>query len=241
MDILERLIKETQEREVVSAHVGYFTTAVVSRGADGERCGLATTLRGGACAGPVAGAGNLSGRPVRELARLALSRVGAETSLGMAAINSALPPAECETLNAEELITERGRGKNIAVIGHFPFTDRLRTQAKELWVFELAPKDERDLPPERMAELLPRADVLALTALTLLNGTFKNIISLCRPGAFKVLLGPSAPLSPAMFDYGIDAVGGTEVRDIPALTRCLSQGASFRGLEGKKAVILRKK
>lgn len=240
-EILGEIIDGLEEREIVSAHIGYFSSAVVSDGPGGRRCGLATTLRAGPCAGPVGGAGSLAGRPVKELARLALEGGGPGTSLGMAAINSALTPGDCEEVNAEVLLAEKGRGGNVAVIGHFPFTDRLRALAKELWVFELEPKDHRDLPPERMAEFLPRADALALTALTLLNGTFGEIMRLCRPETFKLVLGPSAPLSPALLRRGVDAVGGTRVDDIPALLRALGEGANFRGLPGKKMVVLRKK
>jgi tRNA (Thr-GGU) A37 N-methylase len=39
--ILERLLYGTQERRVSSAHIGFFTTAVVSSGAGQERCGPA--------------------------------------------------------------------------------------------------------------------------------------------------------------------------------------------------------
>ncbi len=240
MEILEQLICELEDREISAAHIGFFTAAVVSSGAGGERCGLASTLRGGACSGPVNKAGDLAGRPVKELARRALCCSGVEASLGMAAINSALPPLEYETINAEELITERAKGKNVAVIGHFPFTDRLRALAENLWVFELELKDARDLPPERMVELLPRADAVAITALTLLNGTFGGVLSHCRRDAFKMLLGPSAPLSHVLFGHGIDAVGGTKVEDIPALTRALGEGANFRGLPGKRMVVIRK-
>ncbi|OGR49123.1 MAG: hypothetical protein A2X34_07410 [Elusimicrobia bacterium GWC2_51_8] len=241
MNIIERLISETQDRKIISAHIGFFTTAVVSSDGNGTaRCGLATTVKDGICGGPVQRAGSLSGTPVRELAALALSGKGPEVSLGMAAINSALPTLKYEMINAEELIAEHGRGKNIAVIGHFPFTDRLKTLAKELWVFELAPKDKDDLPPERMAKLLPRADAVAITALTLLNLTFEPILELCNKNAFKILLGPSAPLSAVLFDCGIDAVGGTVVDNIPLLLRHLGEGANFRGLTGKKMVVIRK-
>lgn len=239
--ILAEIIDTLEEREIVAAHLGYFSAAVVTDGPGGRRCGLATTLRGGPCAGPVPAAGSLAGKPAREIARLALNGGGPGASLGMAAINSALPPADCEEINAETLLTEQAAGKRVAVIGHFPFTDRLRAAAREAWVFELEPKDSRDLPPERMAELLPRADAVALTALTLLNGTFGEIMKLCRPGAFKLVLGPSAPLSAVLFRYGVDAVGGTRVADIPALLKALGEGANFRGLPGKKMIVLRKK
>ncbi len=241
MRILEKIIAEVEDREVLSAHIGFFTTAVVSSLAGGAaRCGLATTVKDGACGGPVKSSGLLAGMRVQELADLAISGSGPETSLGMAAINSALPRLDYEIINAEKLIAEHGRCGNIAVIGHFPFTDRLRALAKELWVFELNPKDDRDLPPERMAELLPRADAVAITALTLLNRTFEPILEQCSKKAFKMLLGPSAPMSAVLFDHGIDAVGGTVVDDIPLLIRHLGEGADFRGLPGKKMVVISK-
>jgi uncharacterized protein (DUF4213/DUF364 family) len=42
-----------------------------------------------------------------------------------------------------------------------------------------------------------------------------------------LLLGPSAPLRPVMFDYGLDAVGGTVMKDIPALVRVFRKAPFF--------------
>lgn len=239
MELIERLIERTEERTVVSAHLGDFTTAVVSSGEDGWRCGLASSLEGIGCEAELKG-GCVTGMRTRDLACLAAGS-GPETSLGMAAINSSLPRTGLEELNAAELIEEKGRNARVAVIGHFHFTERLRAAVKDLMVFELRPRDALDLPAERMAELLPSADVVALTGLTLLNGTFLDVLSHCRPDAFKVLLGPSVPLSPVLFDYGIDAAGGVVVSDIPALVHALTSGVHFRGLPGRRTVLLRKR
>ena len=237
--LVERLMERTEDRTVVSAHLGEFTTAVVSSGADGWRCGLASRLEGIGCEAELKG-GCATGMRTRDLACLAAGS-GPETSLGMAAINSSLPRPDLEELNAADLIEEKGRDARVAVIGHFHFTERLRALARETMVFELKPKDERDLPAERMAELLPSADVVAVTGLTLLNGTFLDVLSYCRPGAFKVLLGPSVPLSPVLFDYGMNAVGGAVVSDIPALVHALTSGVHFRALPGRRTVLLRKR
>ncbi|HOX22195.1 MAG TPA: DUF364 domain-containing protein [Elusimicrobiales bacterium] len=241
MPLLEKLIAALPEGKVREARVGYFTTAVVSELSGGAiSCGLASTIRSGSCSGPARFSGRLKGMNVKELAQLAVSGGGVEASLGMAAINSALPENTYEEINAEELITERAVGKTAAIIGHFPFTQRVRQKAGKLWVFELNPKDATDIPADKMPELLPQADVVAISALTLVNRTFDGIIANCKKDAFKILLGPSAPLSEIVFEYGIDVVSGSKVADIPALLEHLSEGVNFKSLPGKRLVTMRK-
>lgn len=55
---------------------------------------------------------------------------------------------------------------------------------------------------------------------------------MCRPGAFVVILGDSAPLSPLLFDYGIDAVSETKVIDPDLALRCVSGGADYLQIKG---------
>ena len=63
-----------------------------------------------------------------ELARMAYSESLLEAAIGMATINSLLDIEEerCFDLNARELIAEKGEGKRVAIIGHFPFVPQLR-------------------------------------------------------------------------------------------------------------------
>lgn len=240
MSLLEQLVSSLPEAVVLDAHTGVFTTAVVAGLEDGAlNCGLASTVRAARCSGPVSRAGELRGAPVKEVARFVFSGNGLEASLGMAAINSALPQTRCEEINAEQILAGKAAGKTTAVIGHFPFTERLRGIAGKLLVFELNPRDGLDLPSEKIPELLPEADAVAISAMTLINGTFEGIIKHCRPDAFKLLLGPSAPLSPLVFKHGIDVVSGTRVRDIPLLITHLTQGANFKSLPGKTLVTMK--
>jgi len=88
-----------------------------------------------------------------------------------------------------------------------------------------------DLPAEQAAKVLPEADVVALTGTSLMNRTFDDLIRLCRPDAFVVLLGPSAPLASVMFDLGVDAVSGTLVIDADRVVRSVAQGATFRQIK----------
>jgi len=104
-------------------------------------------------------------KSARELGELALSRELLEASIGLAAINSLVDMDESTSreLNASEVLASRGRGKNVALVGHFPFIEQLRSVARQLWVLEQLPI-EGEYPPEAAADLIPRADVVASQA-----------------------------------------------------------------------------
>ena len=213
--------------------VGAFWTAVVLD-TEPVACGLASTLRaeGGGPWPPVTEPGRLQQRSGRQLAELLRSGRILEASIGMAAFNALLEIDESALteLNADEIILERGTGRRVAIVGHFPFIDRVRAAAAECWVLERHPGDG-DLPAEQAAEVLPQADVVALTGTSLINHTFEELIALCRPDAFVLLLGPSAPLTARLFDLGVNAISGTRVHDPELVLRSLSQGATFRQIK----------
>jgi uncharacterized protein len=162
-----------------------------------------------------------------------------EVAIGLATVNALLPqtPNQWADIHAEEYLFEHGANKNIVVVGHFPFIDRLRPVAKNLWVLELNPK-EGDLPAEAAPEVVPQADVVAITATTLINKTFQGLIELCQPQARVVLVGPSTPLSPIMYEYGIDVLSGTIVTNPQEVLTGIGQGISFHQLRQKKVVRL---
>jgi uncharacterized protein (DUF4213/DUF364 family) len=227
-DLIGSLEGDALTREV---RVGPFWTAVWSRG-----CGLASTT------GPrdhehgaifVHDAGGLAGRSARELARLAYSDSPLEAGIGLAAINSllAVDEARCLELNAGDLLIERGRGKKVALVGHFPFVPALREAAARLWVLELRPRPG-DAGADEAEIIVPQADIVAITGSAFINHTIEGLLSLCWPGTLVVVLGPSTPLSPVLFDYDVDVVSGTRVVDVDVALRCLSEGATFRQIRG---------
>jgi uncharacterized protein (DUF4213/DUF364 family) len=66
------------------------------------------------------------------------------------------------------------------------------------------------------------------------------LLELCNPNAYVVILGGTAPLSPVLFDYGIDATSGTRVIDSETAMRCVSQGATFRQIRGIRLLTMKK-
>ena len=156
-----------------------------------------------------------------------------EASIGVAAINSLLDVDEerCVELNAETWLAQRGQGKRVAVVGSFPFAPRLRGKVGELWVLERHPS-EGELLAEEASEVIPRADVVAITGTALINRTLDALLGMCREDSSVMVLGPSTPLSPVLFDYGVDVVSGTQVVDTDLVLTLISQGATFRQVKG---------
>jgi len=218
---------------------GPFQTVVLTR-----RGGLASTPHEGGPhhdKAPVPAAGELLARDAAALARLALSPRPFEAAIGMAAINSLIEVDEgrCAELNAADLLIERGAGRKVALVGHFPFVPRLRAAAGELWVIEKNPQ-AGDREAGEAAGLIPPADVVGITGTALTNHTIEALLGLCRRDAFVVILGGTAPLSPVLFDYGVSAVAGTLVTDPGAVLRGVSQGATFRQLRGLRLLTMTK-
>jgi uncharacterized protein (DUF4213/DUF364 family) len=251
MPILDTLLDALPaDRAVRAVHVGIHWTAVcLDAGPDGDppRCALASTL--GPVESPghrhehghasVMGAGDLCRHSAHELAARARSHSGPERSIGWAAINALIAPDErlSVELNAREFLLERGAGKCIAMVGHFPFAEALRLTSESFAVLEQRPAPG-DHPASAAPEVLPEADIVAITSLTLINGTFEGLARLWKPDATVMMLGPSTPFSPLLFERGIDVLSGTVVDDPPEAIQMLCQGASFRQMRGVRLLTM---
>jgi len=232
MKILDDLISTlNSEARVRDIRQGLFHTGVLTR-----ECGLAATLPRDALRQEqpsVKEPGSLLGIDALELAQMAYSEGILEAAIGMATINSLLEIDEghCENLNAGDLIAEKGKNKRVAIVGHFPFISKLRKIAKELWVIEKNPQ-EGDFTEAETENFIPQADVVGITGTAFTNHTVEHLLKLCNSKAYVVILGDTAPLSPILFDYGIDAISGTRVIDPELVLRCVSQGATYRQIKG---------
>jgi len=82
--------------------------------------------------------------------------------------------------------------------------------------------------------------VVGITGTAFINHTVDELLKLCHPEAYVVVLGGTAPMSRVLFDYGIDAVCGTKVVDPELALRCVSQGATYRQIEGVRQLIMMK-
>lgn len=234
MDILSSIINNLQDdARVKEVRIGPFWTAVISK-----NCGLASTTLGFqehiASGPPVKEAGSLREKTALELCKYVDSESLLERSVGLAAINSLLTvqPETLREINAAEVLARLGADKNVCVVGHFPFINKLRTQVKQLWVLELRPQPG-DLPAGEAARIIPQADLVAITSTALINGTMNNLLALRREDALTMVLGPTTPITPLWFDYNVDIVSGTLVTDPEIVLRLVSEGVTFRQFRGR--------
>lgn len=238
MEILENIISRINaDAQVKEVRRGIFWTAVVSR-----FCGLSSTMLKDYCTNeeidgstPV----QLTEMSALSLARFALSDDISKASLGLAAINSLteIDESKCVEANAGSLLLQKGAGKNVSVIGHFPFTNDLKKVTRNLWVIE---KRQRpgDYPEDNAGQYLPQSDIVAISSTTLINHTLPELLRLCSEKSVKMLLGPTTPMSTVLFDYGVDIVSGSRVTDDKVALKHISEGANFRQLKRTGAIKL---
>jgi len=239
LKILDDLILSLKGNDVPvrNVHTCVFWTAVISK-----YCGLSSTFRD---EGPshdrgVRDVGNLTRKTALELAEYARSESLLEASIGMATINSLIDidESKCIKKNAFEIILEKGQGKNVAIVGHFPWIPKLKGKTKNLLVLEQRLR-QGDLPAQEAERILPQCDVVGITGTSFINHTLEGLLNLCRE-AFIVLIGPTSPLSPILFDYGINVICGTRVNDAEKVIRSISEGATFREVTGVNLLTLSK-
>lgn len=232
-DLLAGLVHDAPVRHVL---VGTHWVVVCSR-----HCGMASVLRDDRPHGApaVRDAGRLLGKRGRELAAYAHSDSPLEASIGLAAINSLLDVDESSAveINAAAVLARHGQGKNVALVGRFPFVTRLRESVAELWVIEQRPA-AGEFPAAAAGALLAQADVVAITASAIINGSMEGLLQHCRPGVAVMVLGPSTPLSPVLFSYGATLISGTRVIDEAAVLRTVGQGATFQQVEGVRLLTM---
>ena len=240
MKIIDDLLSTlSYEAPVKDIRQGPFQTAVMTR-----YCGLASTPHDPGPhhdKAPVKDAGLLIQKDALSLARMVYSPSPQEAAIGMATVNSLIDIDEqrCTQLNAGDLLMEKGKGKKVAIVGHFPFVTKLREVTKELWVIERQPQPG-DFAENQAEKLIPMAEVVGITGTAFTNHTIMHLLDLCEPHAYVVILGGTVPLLPILFDYGVDAISGTRVVDPEIVLCCVSQGATFRQIRGIRLLTMTK-
>ena len=221
-------------RAIVS---GLHWTAVASR-----YCGLASSLWSESLPEvEIPAARDWLGQSAQDLARLALSNNHLEAAVGMAAINSLMvpnPPGALD-LNAHEWLLANGSGKKIAMVGHFPFAEEIRSIAKTFWVLEKNPRPG-DLPASESRNLIPEADIVAITGSAFVNHSIDEVVGYCRSSSTVLILGPSTPLSHLLFNYGISILSGTYVVNEEMVLKSIQEGATNRNLTGVRRMTITK-
>ncbi|MFH2038838.1 MAG: DUF364 domain-containing protein [Chloroflexota bacterium] len=234
MNLLKEIYSGLPDAKVERVCIGMHWTAVVVELDGVRRCGLGSN--------PVhdfrmndenrAKVIELEKQSARELCQLTSGNKPPFTSVGLAAINALLPyqPERWTERNAGDVIAQMGKGKKVALIGHFPFVPELQQQVGKLDVLELRPKDG-DLDAREAPRIIPNSEVVAITSMAFINGTMDGLLSLCSPDAYVIILGPGTPLSPLLFNHGIDMLCGSIVVRIDPVLDGIISGNGFQKIK----------
>lgn len=221
--IIDKLIEESSvdlgNRKIKDVRIGLGYTAVML---DDGACGLAGTLTDGtnACCTYLQNAGELIGKQALKVAEYATLPSPVAASLGVATLNACLNrtgvpgPDLLEVLPIDQAI--------VGMVGYFePFIHELRKRAKELYIFERRPLAPDVVPDWAAERIIPKCDVVILTAISLINGTLDHLLELSQGEV--ALVGPTTPLSQVFGDYGVNHLFGSLATDPHSVMNIVSQ------------------
>lgn len=146
-----------------------------------------------------------------KVAELIYSDDPLEAAIGTAAINAQLKPKNVKHYNVFEKILEFApKYSRIGIVGKFPIIDQLKEQGCDIYAFE---KKELPgfLPADMTSELLPKCDLSIITGTAFVNKTLEPLLELSN--GYTMVIGPTTPLSTALFDFGVDVLAGIIAKD----------------------------
>ena len=244
-EMYDRLIEAIPEDIVVEDYcVGCAWTIVKAGGYNGVA--LTVRQRAGSPHNDV----KIIGEPLKKVAELVKSWYFLEASIGLAAINAyynnSKRVGEMSLLeegadgddkgDAFKVFGEAVAGKKVAVIGHFPYIEKRLKPICDLSILERDPQ-RGDCPDSSCEYILPEQDYVFITGMTLTNKTLPRLLELCS-NAKVCVVGPSAPLSKILGDYGVYCVSGFCATDSEVIAESIRRGVKQEIFKGGQMVNL---
>jgi uncharacterized protein len=229
-EIVEHGLNLAQQHVTTDIRIGLGYTAV--RLENGS-CGLAYTLHEkeyeSCCVIP--DAGKLAGRKASELIPWMQSPDVTACAVGLATLNAILPtPAAAVESDILDLLPV-GPEDTVGMIGYFgPLVEPIKKRARALHIFERKPEPEYGILPESATqELLPKCQVVVMSATTLLNHTIDGLLELSKKAREIAVLGPSTPFISEIFSrHGVTILSGLQVMDPAQVLLIVSEGGGTR-------------
>ncbi len=187
-------------------------------------------------------AGELLNKQITELMDYALDDNVLKAAVGMATINALsdvlLSDNACRYKpsaygNALELVDITGND-TVAMVGAFtPFIKKISEITERLFVIEKNPrvigKDDtfKIESADRLEEIIPQANILIITGVTLINHTLGPILDLAEKANEIVVVGPTASVYPEpLFKRGVTVMGGVRITDATRMVHLIGEAGS---------------
>ncbi|BBO68876.1 hypothetical protein DSCA_28060 [Desulfosarcina alkanivorans] len=216
----------------VTIGLGY--TAVTT--SDGG-IGIAATCvaRDGGCAGQ-RDATDFEGRPAIDLLGQIMEAAPMGRTMALATVNALnhryarkLPEDPGNTLLFDHFNIRSGA--RVAMVGYFPpLVRRLEKQKISLSVVD----DARGMGDKKTfyGQLDGWADVLLITATSIINNSTETVLAHAGPDLKTVLLGPSTPMVPEAYGHlPVHMLAGTDVTDVQGALKIVRHGGGTRALK----------
>ncbi|MDR1044719.1 MAG: DUF364 domain-containing protein [Candidatus Adiutrix sp.] len=204
--------------------------------------------------------GQLSARPVRQYLADLNSPAILKKTLALSVLNAlsaacwqAEPEPGYEIVTGKDAFDEADipeKGLTVVIGALVPMLRRLIRKGADFRVLEQDPSTLKPAempyfrPADQASEVLPQADLLVVTGVTILNDTLPEILKMARPGIEIIVTGPTASMLPdAFFKRGVTVLGGTLVTKPDELLDLLSEAGSGYHFFGRSAerIIIRNK
>ncbi|MBT3877654.1 MAG: DUF364 domain-containing protein [Candidatus Scalindua sp.] len=187
-------------------------------------------------------AGELLNKEITELMDYALDDNALKAAVGMATLNALsavlLADDNCKYKptaygNALELI-DITCNDTVAMVGAFtPFIKKISEITEKLFVIEKNPKvvgkDDtfKIESADRLEEIIPQANILIITGVTLINHTLGPILDLAEKANEIVVVGPTASIYPEpLFKRGVTVMGGVRITDAARMIHLIGEAGS---------------
>jgi hypothetical protein len=169
--------------------------------------------------------GDLIGRPAADVAREYLTSTDVlRIAVGMACLKCVITPvSEYHENSALAHFSEHTKTCPSCFIGHFEDAAKWRDEGRPVSIVELLPRTG-DIHWDDSCEVLSKAQLIFMTGLTLVNGTFAEVVRRTPCASCRVVIGPTVPLTPALFKLGVHWAGTSRISDAPSALRYFGMG-----------------
>lgn len=169
--------------------------------------------------------GDWLNRPGKESAlELLSSKDTLKRAVGMACLKSLLPdPEGMISGNAISMIQTPASVVPTCFIGYFNEAAEWREMGWPVNIVELFPRPG-DIHWDDADEVLKEAKIILMSGLTIVNETLAAVIRRTPNAQIRIMMGPTVPPSPVLFDCGLDMIGVTLVRSMELMARYAELG-----------------
>jgi hypothetical protein len=169
--------------------------------------------------------GDLIGRNAAQIAEEYLASTDVlRIAVGMACLKCVIPlPAEFYENSAMDHFTEHTKTRPSCFIGHFLDAATWRDEGRPVSIIELQPRPG-DIHWDDSHAVLSKAELVFMTGLTLVNGTFGEVIRRTPHASHRIIMGPTVPLTPTLFGLGLHWMGTSRIVDVQKALRYFGMG-----------------